>query len=57
MASAAFLSYVPIAHIHGGETTLGAIDNSLRHSISHMSKYHFVSCKEHLDKVISLGAK
>tara|TARA_B100001027_G_C16257771_1_gene327832 strand:+ start:410 stop:1528 length:1119 start_codon:yes stop_codon:yes gene_type:complete len=56
MASAAFLSYVPIAHIHGGETTLGAIDNSLRHSISLMSKYHFVSCEEHLSKVISLGA-
>lgn len=57
MASASFLNRVPIAHIHGGETSLGAIDNSLRHSITHMSEYHFVSCKEHLDKVISLGAK
>lgn len=34
-----------IAHIHGGETTLGAIDNAFRHSISHMSYWHFV-CAE-----------
>ena len=57
MASASFLNRVPIAHIHGGETSQGAIDNSLRHSITHMSEYHFVSCKEHLDKVICLGQK
>jgi len=34
---------IPIAHIHGGETTLGAIDNSFRHSITCFSKYHFTS--------------
>lgn len=34
---------IQVAHIHGGETTLGAIDNAFRHSISHMAKYHFVS--------------
>ena len=56
MASAAFLLRIQIAHIHGGETTLGAFDNELRHSITHMSKFHFVSNHEHLKKVIELGA-
>jgi len=34
---------IKFAHIHGGETTLGAIDNIYRHSISLTSYYHFVS--------------
>lgn len=34
-----------IAHIHGGESTLGAIDNAFRHSITHMSHWHF-ACAE-----------
>lgn len=34
---------IPIAHLHGGETTLGAIDNVFRHSISCMSKFHFTA--------------
>jgi len=42
------------AHIHGGERTLGAIDNIFRHAITLSSKYHFVSCKEHGDRVSEL---
>ena len=34
---------IPFAHLYGGETTLGAIDNVYRHTISHASKLHFVS--------------
>ncbi|HEY4194370.1 MAG TPA: UDP-N-acetylglucosamine 2-epimerase [Mucilaginibacter sp.] len=34
---------IPFAHLHGGETTLGAIDNVFRHSITLASKYHFVA--------------
>jgi GDP/UDP-N,N'-diacetylbacillosamine 2-epimerase (hydrolysing) len=40
-----------IAHLHGGETTLGAIDNSFRHSITTMSKYHFVSTRKNAERV------
>jgi GDP/UDP-N,N'-diacetylbacillosamine 2-epimerase (hydrolysing) len=36
-----------IVHFHGGEKTLGAIDNSFRHAITSMSNYHFTSCEEH----------
>lgn len=36
---------IPIAHLHGGETTEGAIDNLIRHAITKMSHLHFVSTK------------
>ena len=56
--SAAIQASIPfnvnLAHIHGGETTLGAIDNIYRHQISLASKYHFVSTELHKNKVIEL---
>ena len=55
---AAVASTVPfnirIAHIHGGETTLGAIDNALRHSISLMSSIHFTASEDYKKRVIEL---
>jgi GDP/UDP-N,N'-diacetylbacillosamine 2-epimerase (hydrolysing) len=45
---------IPFAHLHGGETTLGAIDNTFRHAITMASKYHFVSCDEHAKRVAEL---
>lgn len=55
---AAVIAGVPFninfAHLHGGEKTLGAIDNIFRHSITLASKYHFVSCKEHGERVAEL---
>ncbi|MFA6275889.1 MAG: UDP-N-acetylglucosamine 2-epimerase [Pedobacter sp.] len=47
---------IPFAHIHGGETTLGAIDNIFRHTISLASKYHFVSTAAHAHRVSELTA-
>lgn len=37
------LGNIPIIHIGGGDTTLGAIDNQIRHAVSNISKYHFVT--------------
>jgi GDP/UDP-N,N'-diacetylbacillosamine 2-epimerase (hydrolysing) len=45
---------IPVAHIHGGETTLGAIDNAFRHSITHMSALHFTACEQYRNRVIEL---
>lgn len=45
---------IPIAHIHGGEETTGAIDNVFRHSISHMATYHFVTTEIYKQRVIKL---
>jgi GDP/UDP-N,N'-diacetylbacillosamine 2-epimerase (hydrolysing) len=47
---------IPFAHLHGGETTLGAIDNVFRHGITLASKYHFVSTPAYADRVMQLVA-
>ena len=45
---------IPFAHLHGGEKTLGAIDNIFRHAITMASRYHFVSCEAHAKRVSEL---
>jgi len=52
---AAMFSRIPIGHIHGGETTEGAIDEAIRHSITKMSHLHFVATDEYKNRVIQLG--
>jgi GDP/UDP-N,N'-diacetylbacillosamine 2-epimerase (hydrolysing) len=53
--SAALVARIPIAHLHGGETTEGAFDEALRHSITKMSHLHFVAAEEYRQRVIQLG--
>jgi len=53
--SAALLARIPIAHIHGGEVTVGAYDEAFRHSITKMSSVHFVATEEYKRRVIQLG--
>src|SRR3990167_6101165 len=54
-AIAAMNARIPIAHIHGGELTLGVIDEAIRHSITKMSHLHFASTNEYRDRIIQLG--
>jgi GDP/UDP-N,N'-diacetylbacillosamine 2-epimerase (hydrolysing) len=54
-AISAMTHRVPIAHIHGGETTLGAIDDSIRHSISKFSHLHFPIHEKYKKRLIQLG--
>lgn len=54
-ASAAMVARIPIAHLHGGETTEGAFDESIRHSITKMSHLHFTAAEEYRNRVIQLG--
>ncbi|MGF2733399.1 UDP-N-acetylglucosamine 2-epimerase [Marinobacter sp. DUT-1] len=53
--SAAMIAGVPVAHLHGGETTEGAFDEAIRHSITKMSHLHFVAADEYRRRVIQLG--
>lgn len=53
--SAALVARIPVAHVHGGETTEGSIDEGLRHSITKMSHLHFVAAEEYRQRVIQLG--
>lgn len=52
---AALNAKIPIIHLHGGETTEGAIDEAIRHSITKMSYLHFTSTEEYRHRVIQLG--
>ena len=53
--SAAMIARIPIAHLHGGEKTEGALDEAIRHSITKMSQLHFVAADEYRNRVIQLG--
>ncbi len=53
--SAAMVSRIPVAHIHGGEVTEGAFDESIRHSITKMSHLHFTATEVYRSRVIQLG--
>ena len=55
MATAATILLIPVAHIHGGELTLGAMDDSLRHSITKLSYLHLTTTEEHRARVLQLG--
>ena len=46
---------IPIAHMYGGESTIGAIDEAIRHSITKMSHIHFTANEEYRDRVIQMG--
>lgn len=52
---AASMANTPMAHIHGGETTEGAYDEAIRHSISKFSHLHFTSTENYRKRVIQLG--
>lgn len=55
VAISAYILRKKIIHIHGGETTLNAMDNAFRNSISHMAEYHFVIHDEYKKKLIDFG--
>ena len=52
---AALVARIPVAHLHGGESTEGAFDEALRHSITKMAHFHFVAAAEYKKRVIQLG--
>jgi GDP/UDP-N,N'-diacetylbacillosamine 2-epimerase (hydrolysing) len=54
-ASVALIANIPVAHLHGGETTEGAFDEAIRHSITKMSHLHFTAAEEYKNRVIQLG--
>jgi GDP/UDP-N,N'-diacetylbacillosamine 2-epimerase (hydrolysing) len=54
---AAYLSKVPVAHIHGGEITQGSLDDGFRHCISKMSNFHFVCHKDYKTRLIRMGER
>ncbi len=54
-AAAAHLQSIPILHLHGGESTEGALDDRLRHAITQLSTWHFTAAESYRQRVISMG--
>lgn len=54
-SQAAVLAKIPVAHIHGGETSEGALDESIRHAVTKLSVLHFVAAEAYRKRVIQLG--
>ena len=54
-AVAALPFKIPVAHIHGGESTEGVIDEAIRHSITKMRHIHFASTKAHAVRIRQMG--
>ncbi len=53
--AAAMNENIPIAHIHGGELTQGAVDDNIRHAVTKMSYLHFPSTEEYRKRIIQMG--
>ena len=53
--AAAMVARIPVAHLHGCESTEGAFDEAIRHSITKMSHLHFVAAEQYQKRVIQLG--
>jgi len=54
-AIASLLQRIPLAHLHGGELTEGAVDESIRHSLTKMAQLHFVATEVYRRRVIQMG--
>ena len=54
-AATATLFELPIVHIHGGEITEGALDDSVRHAVTKLAHLHFVAAQEFKERVLQLG--
>jgi GDP/UDP-N,N'-diacetylbacillosamine 2-epimerase (hydrolysing) len=57
VANAALLLNIPIAHISGGDITLGAIDNKIRHAVSMLSDWHFPGTPSSAKKLQEMGVE
>lgn len=55
VASSCLLLGIPLAHIHGGEITEGAIDDAIRHAVTKMAHLHFTSASAYRDRVLQMG--
>lgn len=54
-AQAALLMDLPVAHLHGGELTEGAVDDAIRHALTKMSHLHFVAAAPYARRVLQMG--
>lgn len=54
-ATAALIANIPVAHLHGGELSEGAIDDAIRHSVTKLSHLHFAAAEPYRNRIIQMG--
>lgn len=54
-ASAALPYRMPIAHVHGGELSFGALDETFRHALTKMAHLHFAATQAYADRIVQMG--
>lgn len=54
-AQAAVLARIPIAHVHGGETTEGALDEVIRHAVTKLAYWHFPAAEPYAERICQMG--
>ncbi len=54
-ATAALIANIPVAHLHGGELSEGAIDDAIRHAVTKLSHLHFAAAEPYRNRIIQLG--
>lgn len=54
-ASATLPFALPLAHVHGGEVSEGAMDNQIRHAITKLAHVHFASARQHAERIAAMG--
>lgn len=54
-AAAAVPFNIPIAHVHGGELSFGAVDEVFRHAITKMAHLHFAATQDYADRIVRMG--
>lgn len=55
VAASCLILGIPLAHIHGGEITEGAIDDAVRHAITKMAHLHFAAAESYRDRILQMG--
>ena len=54
-ATAATMLRIPLAHVHGGESTEGLVDEAIRHAVTKMSHLHFAAAEAYRQRIIQMG--
>ncbi|QCX32363.1 UDP-N-acetylglucosamine 2-epimerase (hydrolyzing) [Caloramator sp. E03] len=54
-ATCAMMMNIPIAHMNGGESTEGAVDEQIRHAITKMAHIHFAGAEYYRERIIKMG--
>lgn len=54
-AAAALALRIPIAHVEGGEITVGAIDDAVRNALTKMSHLHFACTRQAAERIVEMG--